>query len=562
MDPSANVKARPGQDCYYYYYSTCVRGDLCHFRHEPAALSNETVCTFWLAGSCTKPHCIFRHLEIGNKKRNITPCYWETQPQGCSKPHCPFLHQTPKDPVTQPLPSPKPAMNLDSGSIIVNPAKLERLQKIIAVKAVDEQAEERANSGVKRMVVAPGAGHIARRAVTGGIKNRLGMSSEGIKSRLGGPVVDQEENDYSRVEVIEEDCSSEEDRLRKSAMKSIDLRGRIDAKGPDRRVVEAYSDSDSPDDLETLKSVRKQLKKREKQLERERKLEKMLLLKENKIARKSHRKEKERLKSKVALVMDKINLKRSINQESYLPSASDYSDLDSPNESPDERLISVISKTDKAGTLRSDTVVRKRSAKLRLGNKSKSHSSLLSDDVERQNSDENDNPDYRRKSLDSKSKRSTKPMLAARVLGDLRLVKDNGNMSENKEKRVKKRSLDHEHSEIEVKKHKSSKYKDRSRSPKPRSRKRERKERKQESPGKTVDSETEGFSDRKIVRKVKEPKSTSDVNASSKKKRKSNKSKGSISEDVTDVSSLLALDTSQEDHEADILKQLDDFIND
>ena len=29
-------------------------------------------------GNCTKDHCIFRHLEVGNKKRNVTPCYWET----------------------------------------------------------------------------------------------------------------------------------------------------------------------------------------------------------------------------------------------------------------------------------------------------------------------------------------------------------------------------------------------------------------------------------------------------------------------------------------------------
>ena len=37
----------PGQDCYFYYYSSCSRGDGCPFRHEPAALTNETVCTYW-----------------------------------------------------------------------------------------------------------------------------------------------------------------------------------------------------------------------------------------------------------------------------------------------------------------------------------------------------------------------------------------------------------------------------------------------------------------------------------------------------------------------------------
>ena len=55
-----------------------MRGESCPFRHETAALTNETVnleglgskllkyvkvCTYWLAGECTKPHCIFRHLE-------------------------------------------------------------------------------------------------------------------------------------------------------------------------------------------------------------------------------------------------------------------------------------------------------------------------------------------------------------------------------------------------------------------------------------------------------------------------------------------------------------------
>ena len=37
----------PGQDCYFYYYSTCTRQDDCPFRHEPLALSNETVCIYW-----------------------------------------------------------------------------------------------------------------------------------------------------------------------------------------------------------------------------------------------------------------------------------------------------------------------------------------------------------------------------------------------------------------------------------------------------------------------------------------------------------------------------------
>ena len=51
------------------------------------------------AGKCSRPKCIFRHLDGGDKKRNVIDCYWESQPGGCSKPHCPFLHDKPKDPV-------------------------------------------------------------------------------------------------------------------------------------------------------------------------------------------------------------------------------------------------------------------------------------------------------------------------------------------------------------------------------------------------------------------------------------------------------------------------------
>ena len=40
-------------------------------------------------------------MDVGAKKRKVTPCYWESQPQGCTKPHCAFLHQQPKDPVKQ-----------------------------------------------------------------------------------------------------------------------------------------------------------------------------------------------------------------------------------------------------------------------------------------------------------------------------------------------------------------------------------------------------------------------------------------------------------------------------
>ncbi|XP_071453168.1 zinc finger CCCH domain-containing protein 11A-like [Hetaerina americana] len=88
--------SRKNDDCYFYYYSTCMKGDSCAFRHEPVALGNETMCTFWQQGKCVKPHCTYRHMELRKNRKQI-PCYWENQPSGCRKPHCPFMHTTPKD---------------------------------------------------------------------------------------------------------------------------------------------------------------------------------------------------------------------------------------------------------------------------------------------------------------------------------------------------------------------------------------------------------------------------------------------------------------------------------
>ena len=136
------------------------------------------------AGNCTKDHCIFRHLEVSSKKRNVTQCYWESRPQGCTKPHCPFLHQSPKDPVKDQSHEAKTSskhqtVGYDAGSIIVNPAKLEKIQKIIKVSNVDED-----DSGVRKLIMPAGTGHIARQTITGGIKSRLGHSGA-VKSRLG-----------------------------------------------------------------------------------------------------------------------------------------------------------------------------------------------------------------------------------------------------------------------------------------------------------------------------------------------------------------------------------------
>ncbi|NWY53226.1 ZC11A protein, partial [Chionis minor] len=80
-----------GDDCYFYFYSTCNKGDSCSFRHCEAALGNETVCTLWQEGRCFRNVCRFRHMEI-DKKRSEIPCYWENQPVGCQKSNCAFHH--------------------------------------------------------------------------------------------------------------------------------------------------------------------------------------------------------------------------------------------------------------------------------------------------------------------------------------------------------------------------------------------------------------------------------------------------------------------------------------
>ncbi|XP_029682318.1 zinc finger CCCH domain-containing protein 11A isoform X2 [Takifugu rubripes] len=84
-----------GDDCYFFYYSTCTKGDSCPFRHCEAAIGSETVCTLWQEGRCFRNTCKFRHMEITHNRKEI-PCYWENQATGCQKPHCAFFHEKPR----------------------------------------------------------------------------------------------------------------------------------------------------------------------------------------------------------------------------------------------------------------------------------------------------------------------------------------------------------------------------------------------------------------------------------------------------------------------------------
>ncbi|XP_060713491.1 zinc finger CCCH domain-containing protein 11A isoform X1 [Tachysurus vachellii] len=84
-----------GDDCYFFYYSTCTKGDACPFRHCEAAMGNEIVCSLWQENRCFRNVCKFRHMEIKKNRKEI-PCYWENQPGGCQKFHCAFHHEKPR----------------------------------------------------------------------------------------------------------------------------------------------------------------------------------------------------------------------------------------------------------------------------------------------------------------------------------------------------------------------------------------------------------------------------------------------------------------------------------
>ncbi|XP_068170956.1 zinc finger CCCH domain-containing protein 11A [Antennarius striatus] len=84
-----------GDDCYFFYYSTCTKGDSCPFRHCEAAMGSENVCNLWKDGRCFRTTCKFRHMEITKKRKEIL-CYWENQAAGCQKPHCAFFHEKPR----------------------------------------------------------------------------------------------------------------------------------------------------------------------------------------------------------------------------------------------------------------------------------------------------------------------------------------------------------------------------------------------------------------------------------------------------------------------------------
>ncbi|KAK2498506.1 hypothetical protein MC885_011466 [Smutsia gigantea] len=87
--------AQVGDDCYFFFNSTCVKGSQCRFRHCEEALGSDTVCSLWRMGRCLDPHCKFRHMEM--QQNCSISCFWETQPCGCMKTSCMFYHHQPRN---------------------------------------------------------------------------------------------------------------------------------------------------------------------------------------------------------------------------------------------------------------------------------------------------------------------------------------------------------------------------------------------------------------------------------------------------------------------------------
>ena len=89
------------EDCYFFLFSSCLKGSSCPFRHQESCKSNAVTCKNWQSAfGCTDPECSFSHsLYHLQKPRSLIPCYWEQNSfaGGCKKPDCPFMHRSKKD---------------------------------------------------------------------------------------------------------------------------------------------------------------------------------------------------------------------------------------------------------------------------------------------------------------------------------------------------------------------------------------------------------------------------------------------------------------------------------
>ncbi|XP_074911592.1 zinc finger CCCH domain-containing protein 11A-like [Buteo buteo] len=184
--------SKQGDDCYFYVYSTCDKGDSCSFRHCAAALGNERVCRLWQEGRCFKTTCRFRHMEV-DKKRSEVPCYWENQPAGCQKSNCAFRHTKGRYVGGRFFP-PSKKDNLDFGIKTLEEIKLEKLKGKAksqgAGRSVLPLKRNLADRLGKKIEVLENAAKAPKRVqVPRSLKERLGLPSEQSRTETAKPKV-------------------------------------------------------------------------------------------------------------------------------------------------------------------------------------------------------------------------------------------------------------------------------------------------------------------------------------------------------------------------------------
>ena len=190
------------EDCYFFYQGSCTKGDTCAFRHEPLALTSTIPCTFFQQGFCTKQPCPYRHTKaptvapVAQKFTNpvdksLVQCHWETQPGGCTKPQCQFKHN----------------------------------QKV--VRNLIQAALQQTGASSKVLI---NPNHTPKP-----IKERLGVKDlrQTLKSRSKTP----------------SEADSEEEELRRSALKTLDLRKRLESKS---KVNTSSTERDHNEEYEPL----------------------------------------------------------------------------------------------------------------------------------------------------------------------------------------------------------------------------------------------------------------------------------------------------------------------
>ncbi|XP_060577354.1 uncharacterized protein DDB_G0284459-like [Ruditapes philippinarum] len=109
--------AKTGDDCYFFYNQTCIKGELCPYRHVEEAKGSTVTCDKWRMHLCKALPCPLRHMEL---QQNV-PCFYETQPGGCTRPNCVFRHKFSKQQTAPPGPVPVSVAPVPARNILQRP---------------------------------------------------------------------------------------------------------------------------------------------------------------------------------------------------------------------------------------------------------------------------------------------------------------------------------------------------------------------------------------------------------------------------------------------------------